>query len=191
MGVAESQTRLRNYHTLRKNWAVGDTYVLSIYILPSPLFLSSPLPWSLLHPPGLYFTLKICEPPKKMIPIDYNLVSFWRRKWQPTPVFLPGKSHGWRSLAGYSPWDHKESDTTEWLHISSIILVRGLPPSEGFILYILCRDKRLFPAKGISNRSQWMGERFRGLGCSCSGVSELGSLSSMVPMQIVSQYLLL
>ena len=27
----------------------------------------------------------------------------WRRKWQPTPVFLPGKSHGWRSLAGYSP----------------------------------------------------------------------------------------
>ena len=33
----------------------------------------------------------------------------WRRKWRPTPVFLPGKSHGWRSLAGYSPWDHKES----------------------------------------------------------------------------------
>ena len=28
----------------------------------------------------------------------------WRRKWQPTPVVLPGKSHGWRSLAGYSPW---------------------------------------------------------------------------------------
>jgi len=31
----------------------------------------------------------------------------WRRKWQPTPVFLPGKSHGQRSLAGYNPWDHK------------------------------------------------------------------------------------
>ena len=40
----------------------------------------------------------------------------WRRKWQPTPVFLPGKPHGWRSLVGYSPWSHKESDTTEWLH---------------------------------------------------------------------------
>ena len=40
----------------------------------------------------------------------------WRRKWQPTPVFLPGKSHGWRSLAGYSPWRRKELDTTEWLH---------------------------------------------------------------------------
>ena len=37
----------------------------------------------------------------------------WRREWQPTPVFLPGKFHGQRSLAGYSPWGHKESDTTE------------------------------------------------------------------------------
>ena len=39
----------------------------------------------------------------------------WRRKWQPTPVFLPGKSHRWRSLAGYSPWGRKQSDTTERL----------------------------------------------------------------------------
>ena len=31
----------------------------------------------------------------------------WRRKWQPIPIFLPGKSHGWSSLAGYSPWGHK------------------------------------------------------------------------------------
>ena len=37
----------------------------------------------------------------------------WRRRWQPTPVFLPGKSQGQRSVAGYSPWGHKESDTTE------------------------------------------------------------------------------
>ena len=36
-----------------------------------------------------------------------------RRKWQPTPVFLPGKSHGWRILLGYSPWGCKESDMTE------------------------------------------------------------------------------
>ena len=39
----------------------------------------------------------------------------WRRKWQPTPVFLPGKSHGQRSLAGYSPWGRKESDA-EWVN---------------------------------------------------------------------------
>ena len=39
----------------------------------------------------------------------------WRRKWQPTPVFLPGESHGQRSLVGYSPGGCKESDTTERL----------------------------------------------------------------------------
>ena len=39
----------------------------------------------------------------------------WRRKWQPTPVFLPGEFHGQRSLVNYSPWGRKESDTTERL----------------------------------------------------------------------------
>ena len=38
-----------------------------------------------------------------------------RRKWQPTPVFLPEESHGEKSLEGYSPWVCKESDTTEQL----------------------------------------------------------------------------
>ena len=38
---------------------------------------------------------------------------FWRRAWQPTPVFLPGESHGQRSLVGYSPWHRKELDVTE------------------------------------------------------------------------------
>ena len=37
----------------------------------------------------------------------------WRRKWQPTPVFLPGESQGWESLAGCRLWGHTESDTTE------------------------------------------------------------------------------
>ena len=37
----------------------------------------------------------------------------WRREWQPAPVFLPGKFHGQRSLAGYSPWGCKESDMTK------------------------------------------------------------------------------
>ena len=40
----------------------------------------------------------------------------WRRKWQPTPVFLPGKFHGQRSLADYSPWGHEESNVTEHAH---------------------------------------------------------------------------
>ena len=41
---------------------------------------------------------------------------FRRRQWQPTPVLLPGKSHGRRSLVGYSLWGCEELDTTEWLH---------------------------------------------------------------------------
>ena len=40
----------------------------------------------------------------------------WRRQWHPTPVLLPGKSHGQRSLVGCSPRGSEESDTTEWLH---------------------------------------------------------------------------
>ena len=40
----------------------------------------------------------------------------WKRKWQPTPVFLPGKSHGQKSLMSYSPWGCKEPDTTEQLN---------------------------------------------------------------------------
>ena len=41
---------------------------------------------------------------------------YWRRQWHPTPVLLPGKSHGRRSLVGCSPWGCKELDTTERLH---------------------------------------------------------------------------
>ena len=37
----------------------------------------------------------------------------WRKEWQPTPIFLPGELHGQRSLAGFSLWNHKESDMTE------------------------------------------------------------------------------
>ena len=41
----------------------------------------------------------------------------WRREWLPTPVFLPGEFHGQRSLEGYTPWGHKESDATNTLNI--------------------------------------------------------------------------
>ena len=60
----------------------------------------------------------------------------WRRKWQPTLVFLPGKSHGQRSLEGYSPWGHKESDTTE--HTQNNIFMWGLS-------YLEIRNLIFFP----------------------------------------------
>ena len=50
----------------------------------------------------------------------------WRRKWQPTPVFLPGKSHGRRSPVGYSPWGHKESDMTEPLHFIYTVFMKNV-----------------------------------------------------------------
>ena len=46
----------------------------------------------------------------------YIYIYIWRRQWHPTPVLLPGKSHGWRSLEGCGLWGHEESDTTERLH---------------------------------------------------------------------------
>ena len=58
--------------------------------------------------------------PKLVGPKINDLCTPWRRKWQPTPIFLPGKSHGRRILLGYSPWGRKESDTTGWLHFTSL-----------------------------------------------------------------------
>ena len=66
----------------------------------------------------------------------------WRRKWQSTPVLLPGKSHRQRSLVGYSPWGRKESDTTERLYLTlpSALQADSLPsepPGKPFILYFI------------------------------------------------------
>ena len=67
-------------------------------------------------------TESLCCPPKTITtlllgytPIS-NKIILWRRKWQSTPVLLPGEFHGWRSLVGCSPWSRKESDTTKRLH---------------------------------------------------------------------------
>ena len=49
---------------------------------------------------------------QETVSIPMSGKSPWRRAWQPTPVFLPGEFHGQRSLVGYSPWGHKELDTT-------------------------------------------------------------------------------
>ena len=56
----------------------------------------------------------------------------WRRAWQPTPVFLPGESHGQRGVAGYGPWGRKESDMTEATQHST-----GLAPKLTLPSYIL------------------------------------------------------
>ena len=57
----------------------------------------------------------------------------WKRKWQPTPVFLPGKSHGWRRLVGYSPWGREDLDMTEGLQFQFHI-----PPPSSYICAQSC-----------------------------------------------------
>ena len=68
----------------------------------------------------------------------------WRRKWQPTPVFLPGEFQGQRSLVGYSPWGRKDSDMTEQLRAALIprkktawSWLRKLPIMFHFYLFLL------------------------------------------------------
>ena len=62
----------------------------------------------------------------------------WRREWQPTAVFLSGESQGQRSLEGYSPWGHTESDTTERLsmHTKSYIGDDFLSVLGGFFVVV-------------------------------------------------------
>ena len=73
----------------------------------------------------------------------------WIKEWQPTPVFLPEESHGQESLAGYSPWDRKESNTTERLTLSLLTFLPafvllcpnshfGLPTRWSFVLVPYC-----------------------------------------------------
>ena len=58
----------------------------------------------------------------------------WRRTWQLTPVFLPGESHGQRSLVGYSPWGCKELDTTE-----------VIPSPRFHICHLICEEPNMVP----------------------------------------------
>ena len=69
--------------------------------------LSLPFPASKAHSCLDFWTFNV---------IIMGRVLTWRRQWHPTPVLLPGKSHGWRSLVGCSPWGRWRSDTTERLH---------------------------------------------------------------------------
>ena len=129
--VAKSPTRLRRHQQLQGT---------SVWNNASPLSLVSSLcrdAWNYVNIPFLpqfthQFNLldgRVClqrrrpgfDPCIGKIP--------WRRKWQPTPVSLPGKFHGRRSLAGYPPWGRKESDMTERLHLTSYKLT---------LIFIMC-----------------------------------------------------
>ena len=63
---------------------------------------------------GLHQAFLVAQMVKKLPAMQETEIP-WRREWQPTPVFMPGEYYGQRSLAGYSPWSHKELDMTERL----------------------------------------------------------------------------
>ena len=72
----------------------------------------------------------------------------WRRKWQPTPVVVPGKFHGWSSVVGYSPWGCKELDMTEPL--PSLFLYTICCVVLFYILFFLCLPHHVTFPKVIS-----------------------------------------
>ena len=64
-----------------------------------------------------------------------NIAVIRRRQWQPTLVLLPGKPHGQRSLVGYIPWGHKESDTTERLHFHFYALEKDMATHSSILAW--------------------------------------------------------
>ena len=61
-------------------------------------------------------------------------------QWHPTPVLLPGKSHGWRSLVGCSPWGRRESDMTERLHFHFYALEKEMATHSNILAWGITRD---------------------------------------------------
>ena len=86
------------------------------------------LPWDPFFPLG------------KFLPISFLC---WRRKWQPIPVFLPGKSHGRRDLVGYSPWGRKEWVTTERLHSLHFLSLQHTSEHNNFESFTRCHIREI------------------------------------------------
>ena len=89
---------------------------LSVISLGLRYHLKFPFPWRFYE--MIFFECLRREYFFKGLEVFYLFVSFTQIKWQPTPVLLPGESHGERNLVGYSPWGRKELDTTERLHFT-------------------------------------------------------------------------
>ena len=102
------------------------------------------------------------------------LSSIGRRQWQPTPVLLPGKSHGWRSLVGCSPWGRWESDTTERLHF--VFLLPCIGEGNGNPLQCSCLEN---PRDG----GAWWAAVY-GVAQSRTRLKWLSSSSSSIPLHI-------
>ena len=149
-------------------WSLGREDALEKGMATHSSILAWEIPWTE-EPSGL----QLMGVPKEwdmteQLSIAWSLSRYkshcaWRRKWQPTPVFLPGKFHGWRSLVSYSPWGGKESDRTEPLHFTSphIGLPRWLSSKESTCQCgrhgVQCLGQEDDPGEGNGNPFQYSG----------------------------------
>ena len=108
------------YRALWLSWASLVAQWLTVYIELHSLYRALWLSWASLVAQWLSGSCQRRRP--RFDPWVRKIP--WRRKLQPTTVFLPGKSHGQKGLVGYTPWDHRESATTEQLteHTHSCIV---------------------------------------------------------------------
>ena len=91
----------------KPNFTVGDSAFITLILRPSSKSL-------IVHTKIITFYFIWSSMTMQSYGDSLDLI--WRRKWQSTSALLPGKSHGGRTLIGYSPWGRKKSDTTERLH---------------------------------------------------------------------------
>ena len=109
---------------------------------------------------------------------------FRRRQWHPTPVLLPGKSHGWRSLVGYNPWGLEESDMTERLHFHFSLSCIG--EGNGNPLQYCCLEN---PRTEDPGRLQSMGSQRVGHDWATSFSLSLQSLSFMIHWTLFQMFM--
>ena len=108
----------------------------------------------LLHSTGNYIQHLLIYHNRKDYGKNVYMYICQRRQWHPTPVLLPGKSHGRKSLVGCSPWGHEESDTTKLLHFHFSLLCIG--EGNGNPLQCSCLEN---PRDGVAQswtRLKWL-----------------------------------
>ena len=138
-----------------------------IHIPDSSVQFSRWVGFNSLRPHGLQHAGPPCtSPTPRVYP---NSCPLWRRQWQPTPVLLPGKSHGWRSLVGYSPWDHEELNRTDWLHFHFLLSCIG-EGNGNPLQYFFLENPR--------NRGAWWAAIYR-VAQNRTWLTQLSSSSSM------------
>ena len=127
-----------------------------IYVHNNLTFNIRCFPWSV-SIYGIHFFSKTDE---SHVYFKASNLHMWRRQWHSTPVLLPGKSHGWRSLEGYSPWGHWGSDTTERLHFHFSLSCIG--EGNGNPLQCSCLENprdggaRLAAVYGVAQSRTWL-----------------------------------